>query len=253
MAMLHSIVISGGSPPQTVQELEEFFNIVAPVFREENAIPHQERTARASALLQGLGVTATEDFFGPTGEEAVTVEEPGTQEEVKLMSKLVHMLDHEDTDVVFEMLTVARNHLSMARAGSALVPIVFSALRLADRIYAQENPTEEKQDEVASEPVAVEETKEETKDEAQGGGEAKDDSNEGLAESDKAEGKESSTEPKEVEEAETLPMDTVVDESNEAQCNVDLDTKESATTDVTTSDEVQSVSAAESPPAKSVR
>ncbi len=167
MAMLHSIVISGGSPPKTPQELEEFFNIVAPVFREEKAVTHQERTARASALLQGLGVISTEESFGPSGEESNMAEVPEMQEEVNLVSKLVHMLDHEDTDVVFEMLTVARNQLSMARVGSTLVPIVFSALRLADRIYTQEHPPkeEEKVEEILSEPV--EETKEDAKEELQ--------------------------------------------------------------------------------------
>ena len=244
MAMLHSIVISGGSPPQSVQELEEFFNIVAPVFREENAVPHQERTARASALLQGLGVVATEDSFGP--EEGVTVEGPEMQEEVNLVSKLVHMLDHEDTDVVYEMLTVARNHLSMARSGSALVPIVFSALRLVNRIYAEENPAQ--QDEVVSERFAVEETKEGTKESPQDG-EEKDEGDKGPAETDADEEKKVSAEPKEGEEGEAPQVDTVVDESDEAQSNVDFDTEEDATGDVMTSENIQS----ELPPTKSVR
>jgi vacuolar protein sorting-associated protein 35 len=169
MAMLHSIVISGGSPPKTPQELEDFFNIVAPVFREEQAVPHQERTERASALLQGLGVSATQESFGPTREEGATMEGPELQEEVNLVSKLIHMLDHEDTDVAFEMLVVARNQLSMARVGSTLVPIVFSALRLADRIYQQENPPkeEEKAQKSIGEPMeAKQDSKEEIEEQA---------------------------------------------------------------------------------------
>lgn len=206
MAMLHSIIISGGSPPRTPQELEEFFNIVAPIFRDEHAVPHQEHTARASALLQGLGVTATDESFG-ADDGAVVVEGPELQEEVSLVSKLVHMLDHEDTDVLCEMLAVARNQLSMARVGSMLVPIVFSALRLADRIYAQENPQQEetKQEEIVTEPV--EETKEEQQD--QGGEKDKDEPTSARANRVEAEEKDSpSSEPTMEVEGEGPPEDS---------------------------------------------
>ena len=172
MTMLNAIVSSGGEPPRNVNEMEELFTIIAPVFRDEHAIPRREHTARTVDLMKGLGVTTLSESFGPTidQDEPVDPERARDMEkENELVSKLVHMLDHEDTDVAFEMLSVARNHLSMggkARAGYTLVPIVFSALRLADRIYAEEHPApkqdEEKTEEEVTNVPAVDDTTQES-------------------------------------------------------------------------------------------
>ena len=249
MAMLHSIVISGGSPPKTPQELEDFFSIVAPVFREEQAVPHQERTARASALLQGLGVTATEESFGPTGDEPVMVEDSEMQEEVNLVSKLIHLIDHEDTDVLYEMLIVARNHLSMARVGSFLVPIVFSALRLADRIYAEENPQKEDVVEVtkAEEAAGGESASEPVEDSAEApivGAEEACGATDEAVENAKAEANN--------ESSVTKTDETGVENTTVAKTDTSLDTKEATAVDATTNDGKGDITS-EPPKAKSAR
>lgn len=53
----------------------------------------------------------------------------------------MHLLDHENPDTAYEMLCVARSHLGEAggaRIGVTLVPVVFSALRLANKISGTE-------------------------------------------------------------------------------------------------------------------
>lgn len=55
-----------------------------------------------------------------------------------LVAKLVHLLDNDDTDVVYEMLTVARQHINQGgntRAGQTLVAVVFASFRLAQRVF----------------------------------------------------------------------------------------------------------------------
>lgn len=77
-------------------------------------------------------------------------------QETLLVSKLIHLLDHSDTDVVFEMLTVARHHLSQQRSNQTYVAVVFASLKLAKRIRDDERgPLKIKED------AKEEETKEE--------------------------------------------------------------------------------------------
>ena len=65
------------------------------------------------------------------------------QQENVHVSKLVHSLEHNDTDTVYEMLIVARNHITQAgsgpqRVGQTLAAVVFAALRLARRVFDAE-------------------------------------------------------------------------------------------------------------------
>ena len=102
----------------------ELFTIISPVIRDE--------TLSMVDQMGNMAITSP----GPV-EQAERSRE--VQEENTLVSKLVHLLDSEDDEVVFEMLSVARMHLSTGgphRVGSTLIPVVFMALKLATRIHA---------------------------------------------------------------------------------------------------------------------
>ena len=71
-----------------------------------------------------------------------------------LVSKLVHLLDHEDTDTLYEMLVVARDHIKrgdQSRSGKTLVAVVFAALRLARRVFTFEQGPSKEEPEPAAE------------------------------------------------------------------------------------------------------
>ena len=125
IAMLRAMDIPGGSP-QTVKQVEELFTIIAPVIRDE-----------ASSIVDEMGnMTMASPGLVDQAERWREVQEENT-----LVSKLVHLLDSEDDEVVFEMLSVARTHLSTGgphRVGSTLIPVVFLALKLATRIHASD-------------------------------------------------------------------------------------------------------------------
>jgi len=123
ITMLRAIDTSGGIP-QTMQQIEELFAIIAPVIREES-----------SSIVDQVGKMKV----SPGLEQAERSRD--VQEEITLLSKLVHSLNSEDDELAFEMLSVARNHLSTGgpnRVSSTLVPIVFSALQLATRMHGAE-------------------------------------------------------------------------------------------------------------------
>jgi vacuolar protein sorting-associated protein 35 len=142
VSMLKSVIASGVSP-RTVKEMDELFAIIAPVIRDEHMPPppSQEHVDRTSDLMKDLGITVGRaTSFGPG--DAGTMGSGGSPEENLLVSKLVHLLNHEDTDMAYEMLVVARKHLytgGKARIANTMVPLVFAALQLADRIYALEH------------------------------------------------------------------------------------------------------------------
>jgi vacuolar protein sorting-associated protein 35 len=83
------------------------------------------------------------------------------QTENALVSKLVHLLDHEDTEIVYEMLVVARQHINAGgknRVGQTLVAVVFAAFRLTQRVFDAEhgiNDDEKKTDDADKESEAL--------------------------------------------------------------------------------------------------
>lgn len=112
MIMLRAIDTSGVAP-RNVNEVEELFSILLPVIQDKH--PKDDRV----------------------GGDGVQERDEEGQEEENLVSKLVHLLDHENAHVAYDMVFVARSHLGESgskRIGSTLTPVVFSALRLANRI-----------------------------------------------------------------------------------------------------------------------
>jgi vacuolar protein sorting-associated protein 35 len=144
-------VSNSGNPPQSVQELDQLFSVIAPMLRDEHDVspvtPHDasggmERTAN---LMAGLGVSpqpqrylSQSSFDGPSDPTLY-------RQDAALVSQLLDMLDNPDTDVLYEMLEVARNHLNAGkkRVGAAYMALVFASLKLARRIYREEHSPDE--------------------------------------------------------------------------------------------------------------
>jgi hypothetical protein len=168
LTMLKS-VSNAGKSPGSVKEIEELFSVIAPVLRGENDAPpasQQEMSdgmERTANLMAGLGVSPqpqrylSQSFYdGNSGPASY-------QHDAALVSKLIDMLDHPDTDILYDMLVVARNHLNAGkreRVGTAYVALVVASLKLARRIFHEEH-----QPVVTTDPDSLEEKVEETNEE----------------------------------------------------------------------------------------
>ena len=120
-------VDDAGTPPKSVKEIEELFSMVEAVIRDQTDM------SQMMGGMQQMGLVMN----GPTMEQRSA--------ENALVAKLVHLLDNDDTDIVYEMLMVAREHLNQGgqvRAGQTLVAVAFATLRLAQRVYDAENGIE---------------------------------------------------------------------------------------------------------------
>ena len=195
-----------GTSPKSVKEIEELFSVIAPVLRNEHDAPPQPTTGnsdpadKTASLMANLGVSPNpQRSFG--GAQSFQEDPALYREDAALVSKLVHLLDHSDTDVLYEMLSVARNHLNSGkrqRTQSAYVALVFSALKLAKRILDEETKEEVKEEAPKEEEKQVE-TEEEG--EAQATEANKEGAEEGEKSGDEGE-KTSSEDAKPVEEEE---------------------------------------------------
>mmetsp|Transcript_118293 Transcript_118293/g.341957 ORF Transcript_118293/g.341957 Transcript_118293/m.341957 type:complete len:1440 (+) Transcript_118293:219-4538(+) len=145
LTMLDS-VSKAGTSPESVKEIDELFSVVAPVLRDENSPPPgQQATPNASMerttnLMAGLGVS-TQQSFGATNSGVQEPEDPQFRNDAGLVSKLIHLLYHENTDIQFEMLGVARQHLGggkIQRTVAAYEALVFASLKLAKRVFQEE-------------------------------------------------------------------------------------------------------------------
>jgi vacuolar protein sorting-associated protein 35 len=120
MTMLRSMDTSGIAPTN-VSEVKQLFRILIPVIRDQQPAD---------------GIEAV---------ESVARRNKDKLEGNNLVSRLVHLLDHDNVDFAYEMLLVARSHLQEANDTSmelALVPVVFSSLRLMNRIAFRGEETE---------------------------------------------------------------------------------------------------------------
>ena len=131
-----------GSTPGSMKEIEELFSVIQPVLRNENAAFDEslgeDLTAKATSLMAGLGVNrqSPQTSF-MSNEVGGHIGQADVSRETILVSKLVHLLDHQDLDVLFEMLKVARTQICRGgpqRYGGTLVAVVFASIKLIHRI-----------------------------------------------------------------------------------------------------------------------
>ena len=180
LSMIKSVVAGGdGAKVKDIAQLEQLLEILAPLLRDKgaNGPAAYEPTvddggsliSRTANLMGTLGISPsgetdmfeggiqkTESFGGDS------LKANQFQEEQTLVAKLVHVLDHEDTDVAYQMLNVARKHITPGgpkRAGMTLPPVIFAALILLRRVQALEFPPPiasktEKESKETSEPDA---------------------------------------------------------------------------------------------------
>eukprot|EP00566_Odontella_aurita_P002104 CAMPEP_0113543468 /NCGR_PEP_ID=MMETSP0015_2-20120614/10174_1 /TAXON_ID=2838 /ORGANISM="Odontella" /LENGTH=1074 /DNA_ID=CAMNT_0000443629 /DNA_START=285 /DNA_END=3508 /DNA_ORIENTATION=- /assembly_acc=CAM_ASM_000160 len=162
VVMLKAVETSG-QPLTDIGQIEELFSIITPLIHDEGAEGSGVSSDVASLgggdggvnrtadLMGALGVSKQSSTLSSAGGTSFSENDPASNpaaaaaflEEQVLVAKLVHLLDHDDTDVLFEMLGVAYRHLrggGKRRAAHTLPPVAFSALRLLDRVRGAEFP-----------------------------------------------------------------------------------------------------------------
>ena len=154
-------VSAAGATPSSVSEIEELFHVIEPVIKDDPQLhPGLSRdVARTTQLMAGLGVQASSQHpsmssqygaapYGNSNSAMMVAESPELAaqklKENDLVSKLVHLLDHSDTDLLYSMLAVARTHLSAGgpkRTRKTFVAVVVASLKLVSRIvHEQQKP-----------------------------------------------------------------------------------------------------------------
>lgn len=144
-------VINSGKSPESVKEIEELFSVIAPMIRGE----HDDAPSASSAavdttsnLMAGLGISQEQQYqvsYAPQPQQGFNgegVDNVQYQKDSAVVSKFIGMLNNADTDVLFEMLNVARNQLNAGqnaarRSSSAHASLVFASLKLARRVYRE--------------------------------------------------------------------------------------------------------------------
>ncbi|KAL7452951.1 hypothetical protein ACHAWC_004663 [Mediolabrus comicus] len=160
LSMVKSVVAGGdGAKVKDVAQLEQLLEILAPLLRDKGASgPASFEPAvddggslisRTANLMGTLGINSSDnDVFNGGIQKAESfggdVQRANQfRQEQTLVAKLVHVLDHEDTDVAYQMLNIARKHITPGgpkRASMTLPPIIFEALLLLRRVQAMEFP-----------------------------------------------------------------------------------------------------------------
>jgi vacuolar protein sorting-associated protein 35 len=140
-----------GQALQDIDLIQELFAIIAPLLRDEDK-GNDDGMKDDSSFMSGNH----SELFGGASVASMSIADQSEiqggrnnvpiihlHEEQHLVAKLVHLLHHDDTDINFEMLTVARSHLSSGgpeRLAYTMVPLAFAALRLLRRVLQLEFP-----------------------------------------------------------------------------------------------------------------
>ncbi|KAL7513538.1 hypothetical protein ACHAXN_012011 [Cyclotella atomus] len=266
-------VISGGEEAKVrdIGEEEQLFAIIAPLLRDEGVPPPGmydnnmmeqggSLISRTANLMGTLGISSSPM---PNDPFAGGAKNPGMaqfREEQSLVAKLVHVLEHEDTDLTYQMLNVARKYLQPGgpeRVSVTMPALVFASLKLLRRVQQLEFPVrvEVSRDESGQngENAAIESTAEtfaevealvecnEEKSDSDKNPDKSDDIADGETEATRQEIAVSGTN----EETEAEQGDVVVEEKDEANSNAQADTA----LDTTEKEEIASETTPESKPA----
>ncbi|KAL7444351.1 hypothetical protein ACHAXH_009951 [Discostella pseudostelligera] len=180
ISMVKSITSIGGdgaeggntSKVTNVDELEQLLIILAPLLRDEGSaapLPTIYDSSEHVAAAGGSLISRTANLMGTLGISPSAVEHnylfggasnvnslhegqgingqasklAQLREEQSSVAKLAHILQHEDTDVMYQMLNVARRHIQPGgaiRIAVTFPPIAFSALGLLRLVQGLEFP-----------------------------------------------------------------------------------------------------------------
>jgi vacuolar protein sorting-associated protein 35 len=135
-----------GIPPQSIQEIQQLFQVIEPLLREEGTGPSSyavaDPTSTATSLMAGLGVSSAP---APAFENSFIEDSAAPFEQVEreaaLVSKLIHLLEHTNTDVHYEMLMAARRGVQVGgrrRIARILASLVVAGLQLTRRLAKAE-------------------------------------------------------------------------------------------------------------------
>jgi len=152
LALLES-VNAAGKPPQSIDEIEELFEVITPVMRDETMTQQQIQHGQTNRLMAGLSVgngAPESQLLSSTQQHPMSQPNPlGTGELRKhnsLVAKLILLLDHDNTDMMFEMLSVAKRFLCLGgpqRTCQTYIALVHASLNLVVRIVKIEHGSRE--------------------------------------------------------------------------------------------------------------
>jgi len=137
------VVVNAGEMLEDLGRIEYLFNIIAPLLhdvesRQRDGNPDISRTAD---LFGSLDVNAT--VSARADDDLATSNPPAVREDQELVSKLLHLLGNNDTDISFEILSIAKKHLALGgkhRMSYTVPALVYASFRLLSRIQSLEFP-----------------------------------------------------------------------------------------------------------------
>jgi hypothetical protein len=149
-------VVSGGEEAKVkdIGEEEQLFAIIAPLLRDEGVPPPGmydsnmmdqggSLISRTANLMGTLGISSSPMPNDPFASGKGPTRIAQFREEQSLVAKLLHVLDHEDTDVTYQMLNVARKYLQPGgpeRVSVTMPALVFASLKLLRQVQQLEFP-----------------------------------------------------------------------------------------------------------------
>lgn len=123
-ASLLRSILAKGSKLAEADQVEQLFTIIVPLLKDRDG-----SSADSESKME-----SRDDQF---------------QNEQHLVSRIVHLMQNDDTDVLVRILVTARNHFTQgghSRIKHTFPPLVFAALRLARKVQAREKLAAEGQD-----------------------------------------------------------------------------------------------------------
>lgn len=131
-------VDKAGAPPQSVEELEQLLQVIEPLVRDE--------IASVTTQMTNLSMNKQQQQYMnqmPPQQQPASLDLKVVQSENTLVCKLVHLVNHTNTDTFYVYLEVFRKHLDRPnishRTRQTLVALVFAAIRLARQIFRSDN------------------------------------------------------------------------------------------------------------------
>ena len=132
IAMLTALENSG-STPKHIKDIEQLFHVIEPLLRDETSMNYPQIPPH---MMTASGMMSQPARMDPNRHTKVS-------EENGHVAKLLHTFNHSDIDIMYNMLLVAKRHLTHELSGPdrtvhTLSALVYAAFRLANCIFASE-------------------------------------------------------------------------------------------------------------------